>query len=227
VTNRVDDDGSLHLTQAPTSIPPIPVNQHDGCSTETSIRTFESTSMGFHSSNIPHGAQSIWEKGQNAHYESSISRIDLNHVGTTPPYPLIRSKSHRQRIRSHPYRTLNSEKISFSLDLGLQRLLEHILNTDWYKDDDPEPKLGTQEADNILFCMDVLYNVPFPSNHIKTGRSIYSLFTDPILYKCLMCDSTKKSAQRAVECVRAHIGHRPFRCSGWKSGCGICRPDQE
>jgi hypothetical protein len=228
VTHRVDDNGSLHLNQAPTSTP-IPVNQHDGCSTETSTRTIKSTHMGLYSLNIPQPAQSIREEAQVTRYESGISTVDLNHVPTTPPYPLIRpkSRSRPQRVRSHPFRTLNPEKITFSLDLGRQRLLEHILNTDWYRDDDPEPNLGTQEADNILFCMDVLHNVSFPSNHIKAGRSIYSIFTDLSRYKCLMCDSTKKSAQRAVECVRAHINHRPFRCSGWKSGCSICRPDQE
>ncbi|PVF92215.1 hypothetical protein CPB86DRAFT_769635 [Serendipita vermifera] len=151
---------------------------------------------------------------------------DVHHSPTTLPYPFMQSKPTfcRQRVPSDPYAVLNS---SSSLDHNRRQLLEYILDTDWYRNDTLEPKLGTPEAHNILFCMNVFHNVTFPPTRIRAGRSLYTLLTDPATYKCLMCGSTKKSAQRAVECARSHIGHRPFRCRGWRSGCNICRPSQE
>jgi hypothetical protein len=204
-----------------------PPSQYDGHPSDSSTGTLERTIEPFLSPYLSHSIHSIHEGGQND--ASGILIVDQNPIRNVLPSPPTRPKSlsHLQRARSHPHCTQGPEEISFPLDLDRQRLLEHILNTDWYRDDDPEPKLGNREANDILFCMDVLYDISFPSKHIKTGRSIYTLLTDPISYKCLMCSSVKGSAQRAVECVRAHIGHRPFRCLGKSLGCGVCRPGQE
>jgi hypothetical protein len=204
-----------------------PPSQYDGYPTDSSTGTLERTSEPVLSPDLSHPIPSSYDGGQND--ASGTLVVDQNPITNVLPPPPIRPKSFSpfQRARSHPYCTRSPEEISFSLDLDRQRLLEYILNTDWYRDDDPEPKLGNQEANDILFRMDVLYDISFPSKHIKTGRSIYTLLTDSISYKCLMCGSIKGSAQRAVECVRAHIGYRSFQCSGKSLGCGVCRPGQE
>ncbi|PVF92209.1 hypothetical protein CPB86DRAFT_226409 [Serendipita vermifera] len=153
----------------------------------------------------------------------------VGHTSATLPCSLILPEPipSRQHFRSEPYSVMHSESGLLSLDLENQRLMEYIHGADFYKCNLPEPKLGSPEADAILFYLDIFHSATFPSGRIKTGRSLYTLLTDSAQYKCMMCGSTKKSAQRAVDCVRAHIGHRPFWCGGWKSGCSICRPGQE
>jgi hypothetical protein len=154
---------------------------------------------------------------------------DANHPPNTLPYQPIPLKPvlQRQRVRGDLNGVLDPANVTSYLDLPRRKLLEYILGTDWYRADDPEPRLGTSKANDIFLYLKALHNVSFPEACIKAGRSIYSLLTDPTLYKCLRCGSIKKSVQRAVDCVRAHIEHRPFRCLGWRSGCGICRPGQE
>jgi hypothetical protein len=207
VAHNVDEGCPPHLDQC------------DAYSMQTSTRIPETTGISPFWDNIPKSIQPTQHK--------SITLSSMNHaLPTTFPQP--KPSVRRQRFRVDPYSVLGPDnRVSFSIDPGRQKLLEYILSTDWYREDDPEPKLGTREANKILSLMNVAHNVSFPSTCIKTGRSLFTLLTDPTLYKCFLCGSRKGSAQRAVECARAHIGHRPFRCAGWRSGCGVCRPGQE
>ncbi|PVF92207.1 hypothetical protein CPB86DRAFT_226351 [Serendipita vermifera] len=150
-------------------------------------------------------------------------------ITTVPAYPIIQPKPilGPQSTRCDSHHAIRRENIYSSLDPERQKLFEYIRDTDLVRCDLPEPNLGSLEANNILWYLDVFHNVTFSPDQIKKGRSLYTLLTDPAQYKCLMCGSTKTSAQRAVDCVRAHIGHRPFRCGGWELGCGICHPDKE
>lgn len=198
---------------------PPHLDQRDAYSMQTSTRIPETTCIYPFWDNIPKSIQPT--------QHNSITLPSMNHTPTTAspqPKPSVR----RQRVRVDPYSPLGpGNRVSFSIDPGRQKLLEYILSTDWYREDDPEPKLGTREANEILCLMKMVHNVTFTSTCIKTGRSLFTLLTDPTLYKCFLCGLRKGSAQRAVECVRAHIGHRPFRCAGWRSGCSVCRPGQE
>ncbi|PVF93246.1 hypothetical protein CPB86DRAFT_715867, partial [Serendipita vermifera] len=53
-------------------------------------------------------------------------------------------------------------------------------------------------------------------------KSIYYLFVDETEHRCLFCGSIKTSFTRAVNCVRSHLGHRPFQCGGESMGCSRC-----
>ncbi|PVF91016.1 hypothetical protein CPB86DRAFT_664742, partial [Serendipita vermifera] len=53
-------------------------------------------------------------------------------------------------------------------------------------------------------------------------RSIYRLFIKNKDIQCRLCGLTKFSAARALSCVRSHLNHRPFHCSGPSVGCKIC-----
>jgi hypothetical protein len=199
-------------------------DQYIGSSTEGSMDIFEATNLSPLLSGLSHTIQpTLQDISQNPHVPHT-STVDAISTLITFPNQFIQSKPtfRRQRVRSNPQSSFRPDDTSLSLDRNRQCILEYIFDSSFYKDDVIEPKLGTPEANDILFYMNLLQNVSFPSSCIKTGRSFYSLLTDPVSYKCLLCGSIKKSAQRAVDCVRAHIGHRPFRCTGWRSGCGIC-----
>ncbi|PVF92213.1 hypothetical protein CPB86DRAFT_226465 [Serendipita vermifera] len=200
-------------------------SSYDEISTDPSPR--ESTSLSPPSHSLSHTFPQHQGEVQVHSRQSSLSALGTGSTPTTLPYPLIRPKPilRRQRARTDTYPALAPHERFPSLDANCQKLLEHIYSSDWFENDDPEPILGTARAEHILLCMRLLNNVTFSPDLIKTGRSLYTLFTDPSLFKCLMCDSTKTTAQRALDCVRAHIEHRPFHCSGLK--CGICRPGDE
>lgn len=242
MTHNVDDDESCFRAETSMSFCPLtddqnPVgpsntdlaDQYIGSSTEGSMDIFEATNLSPLLSGLSHTIQpTLQDISQNPHVPHT-STVDAISTLITFPNQFIQSKPtfRRQRVRSNPQSSFRPDDTSLSLDRNRQCILEYIFDSSFYKDDVIEPKLGTPEANDILFYMNLLQNVSFPSSCIKTGRSFYSLLTDPVSYKCLLCGSIKKSAQRAVDCVRAHIGHRPFRCTGWRSGCGICRPDEE
>ncbi|PVF92218.1 hypothetical protein CPB86DRAFT_226964 [Serendipita vermifera] len=194
----------------------IRMGHYGGHHIETLSNVPETTYPWLSSDILSHPAQAIQE---------SNNSFNIYATPTSLSNQLTRFKPvlNRQRIRSDFCSRINIDIMFPSLDPSRQKLLEYILNTDWYRDNDPEPRLGSPEANDILFCLDIFHSASFPSSCIKTGRSLYALLTDPSLYKCLMCGSAKSSAQRAVECVRSHIRHKPFKCGGWSSGCGICR----
>ncbi|PVF92212.1 hypothetical protein CPB86DRAFT_791367 [Serendipita vermifera] len=132
-----------------------------------------------------------------------------------------------KRIRDHEKLQELINSPSSRLDVRCRRLLEYVLNQDFYKYDVEEPKLGTIEGTAILRHMDTVYGVSFSQGQIKTGRSLFTLLTGRSSYTCLICGTTKTAAQRAVDCVRAHLDHRPFQCTGFISGCRLCPPGQE
>lgn len=201
---------------------------YDCYSVESFLNTRDATCLSPSSFSPSYQTQFAQDQIQLNHEDSSQLGLEGRPALVMIPYQPMRSKPlRRQSIRSGPHVALDPNIIPVPLDSDRQKLLDHILAKNWYREHQAEPTFGTQEVDNILFYLSAFYNVSFPEERMKIGRSLYTLFTDPTLYKCLMCNSTKKSAQRAVDCVRAHIGHRPFRCSGWRSECGICRPGQE
>lgn len=81
-----------------------------------------------------------------------------------------------------------------------------------------EPIHGSPEAEEILFQTGRRILV---RNH-QAGESIYTSF---ILDKtCLPCCRHHNAKDRALECVRRHLGHRPFRCTSDECTTSSCSP---
>ncbi|KIM30298.1 hypothetical protein M408DRAFT_296558 [Serendipita vermifera MAFF 305830] len=59
-----------------------------------------------------------------------------------------------------------------------------------------------------------------PIDFSNSKRSLFTLFVDEKLRCCLFCGSSKTTISRALGCVRSHLGHKPFRCTG----CQSCNP---
>jgi hypothetical protein len=174
---------------------------------------------------------------QSTSNHSTTSNLNSDQSNTSPstsdhsiPNHRVPTKAVRrgQRVlidRSHLQSLCDSP--TSPLDFNCRKLLAYILDSHYYLFDLPEPKLGTEEGTNILRHLAEEQGVTFPPNQVKPGTPLSALLTDPTQPKCLICQKKKTTAQRAVECVRSHIGHRPFRCGGSSQGCPTCRPGQE
>ncbi|PVF93775.1 hypothetical protein CPB86DRAFT_88365 [Serendipita vermifera] len=112
------------------------------------------------------------------------------------------------------------------LDLNCRKLLSYILNSEYYLSDGPEPEIGSDKASTILSRLEETEGVTFPQHWIKRGAPLSALLTDPKQRKCLICEGKKSTAQRAIECVRSHIGYRPYHCGGTNRNCPRCRQGQ-
>jgi hypothetical protein len=133
-----------------------------------------------------------------------------------------------QRVRvNHRYLRDLCESPSSPLDLNCRRLLASILVSDYYLSDSPEPEFGINERPDIIRRLEQEEGVTFPQHRTKRGTPLSALLTDPGQSKCLICGNQKTSAQRALECVRSHLGYRPFHCGGSSQGCKKCRPGEQ
>ena len=67
-----------------------------------------------------------------------------------------------------------------------------------------------------------------PSTHLmEGGDSIYMFLVDVLTRRGLICEFIKTTLGRAVACIRSHLDHRPFVCSGSSRGCLSCPKRQE
>ncbi|PVF93772.1 hypothetical protein CPB86DRAFT_88239 [Serendipita vermifera] len=151
-----------------------------------------------------------------------------NLKGSSLEPPLIihhKEQLRGQRVQRDPIFLLALCEDLSPLDVACRKLLGYILNSDHYRYDLPEPKLGTTDGEAVLGYLRETFNVSFPQHRVKRGHSVSTLLTDS--RECLICGTTKSSSKRAVECVNAHLGYRPFRCGGSASGCQKCRPGQQ
>lgn len=130
-----------------------------------------------------------------------------------------------QRVQSDPIFLLALCEDPSPLDVACRKLLSYILNSDHYRYDLPEPKLGTTDGEAVLDYLRETFHVSFPQHRVKKGYPISILLTDS--RKCLICGTVKSSSQRAVECVNAHLDYRPFWCGGSLSGCQKCYPGHQ
>lgn len=95
-----------------------------------------------------------------------------------------------------------------------------MLSSEHHKIGQLEPTVGSLEGGRLV-------GVP-PSDMrstIATGRSIYAIFVKTVYSKariCLICGANKCSLERALGCIRSHLGLRPFTCGGVAEGCGLC-----
>jgi hypothetical protein len=169
-----------------------------------------------------------------SHSSTSSSTSDQSNTspptsGHSSPNHLVPTKAVRrgQRVLVDPSHLESlCDSPTSPLDFNCRKLLAYILDSHYYLSDLAEPKLGTEEGMIILRHLEEEQGVTFPPSQIKSGTPLSALLTDPTQHKCLICQKKKVTAQRAVECVLSHIGHRPFRCRGFSQGCPTCRPGQ-
>lgn len=135
--------------------------------------------------------------------------VDSTSQQTSPslaPYPM-RPKSHADLLLLDNAFTA----LGFFPDPKLRRLLGLILSSQFYKDDNLEPVLGTKQGDALIeqAGFDQL-QTRFPGTAISESASIYLLFADN--YKCLLCGRRLKQRQEVLGHVRSHVGHQPYHC---------------
>lgn len=111
-------------------------------------------------------------------------------------------------------------------NFALRTLLEDVLHSDYLRNQKREPLLS--EPDGQLMVANVAKLAGFPPvSHGRKDQSLYALFLEPITNRCLFCSKIHGEIRgvlsRAIGCVRAHLEHRPFRCSG----CGPCSQRQK
>lgn len=108
-------------------------------------------------------------------------------------------------------------------DEHLRSCLDRVLDASFYRNDELEPKLDSEDGITILgFPTDSRLS----SNFIMS-KSVYHLFIDAKKKACLICNQSKGTVLRATGCVRGHLGHRPFRCTGEAAGCASCVKGEE
>ena len=102
---------------------------------------------------------------------------------------------------------------------ALRALLYEVRHSSFIFYDEREPYL----ADDYSICvLAAIVDLPgCPSIRLASlKRSLFTVFVDRSEYRCLFCGSRKTSLARALGCVRSHLCHRPFRCTGCDS-CNI------
>ncbi|KAG8835428.1 hypothetical protein FRC17_003327 [Serendipita sp. 399] len=103
-------------------------------------------------------------------------------------------------------------------DTTRRTLLDEILRSSFYLENEHEPQLSTLEADIIL----VMAGLDPLADCVTRKGSIYSLLINAVTMACLICDKTHGTTNRALGCVRKHLGHRPFVCKGMRDRCRNC-----
>ena len=102
-------------------------------------------------------------------------------------------------------------KDSYHPDSILRAQLDEVINSDYVRSDEHEPLTYKCHKDGNKHTSS--------SKKSKTAKtSSYIRFIKRPGSVCLLCGSQKTSLSRALGCVRAHLDHRPFRCSG----CELC-----
>lgn len=99
-------------------------------------------------------------------------------------------------------------------------LLATFKNSVFISSQQMEPSIGSVEGQILLNAMS-----DFPGRRVNElhhpNQSIYAVLVGDGK-KCLLCDCFKSSFDRAVACIRTHLGHRPFMCGGASVDCEIC-----
>lgn len=114
---------------------------------------------------------------------------------------------------------------SCNSNAALRRLLDFVLTSAFILEQTHEPFLADKPSLHLLERIIHLPQCP-PIDFRNSKRSLFTLFVErapfveKTLFRCLFCGLCKTSMPRALGCVRSHLGHKPFRCSG----CQSCNP---
>ncbi|KAG8830632.1 hypothetical protein FRC17_004583 [Serendipita sp. 399] len=103
-------------------------------------------------------------------------------------------------------------------DTQRRAMLEEILASPFYLNNEHEPQLGTPEADFVL----IMAGACSLANEVPRKGSLYSLLVKSDTKTCLICNKPCGVMARALGCVRKHLGHRPFVCRGEIDLCKQC-----
>ncbi|KIM22606.1 hypothetical protein M408DRAFT_11965 [Serendipita vermifera MAFF 305830] len=93
---------------------------------------------------------------------------------------------------------------------ALRGLLDFVLPSAFILNQTREPFLADKSATHILERILHLPQCP-PIDFGNSKRSLFTLFVEKAVFRCLFC---------GMCCVRSHLCHKPFRCSG----CQSCNP---
>jgi hypothetical protein len=182
----------------------------------------------------------------NSDNQTTVTMAEEMPVSESDPGP-SRQRTTSKSSRHHPYAykdTISSTGSSVEnstidhdfLDNGFsatsrypdpihRRLLLAFRKSQPYLCDQLEPILGSQEAEWLLAQIET-DSCKFIIGRDRAGKSILSVFIDTTSMSCLMCGKVKSSLKRALGCVRAHLGYRPFWCSGASVGCRTCTANE-
>jgi hypothetical protein len=126
-----------------------------------------------------------------------------------PPAHLVPYSGHQSKVLSEAF-----AEGSCHPNVALRSLLDCILHSTFIANQEPEPTLTDEYSVYVLAQIVILPQCP------PVDFSLFTLFVDKSHHCCLMCNTHKSSLSRALGCVRSHLGHRPF----WCTGCQSCNP---
>lgn len=100
--------------------------------------------------------------------------------------------------------------------IALRSLLDYVLPSAFILDQSHEPFFTDKLA--MLFIERIIHLPQCPPIDFgNSKRSLFTIFVEKAAFRCLFCGLCKTSMPRALGCVRSHLGHKPFRCSGCQS----------
>ncbi|KAG8772399.1 hypothetical protein FRC15_002757 [Serendipita sp. 397] len=193
---------SPYLSPLPT-FEPMTAFPSQGCSSGPTISTEPDE-------RISHRLGAGMTSGQPPGTESSLA-VSFRSPSSDVPIPLISPELLHMPVREDTDTFL---RLSFLDPANLWRrtILNRILSSSFLRDNEMEP-------------MDKGPSDPITRGHGKKGKSIYAVFVEEASkgeWKCLFgspimpCPNNAvfKRFERAVEHVRSHLNHRPFKCTG-------------
>ncbi|KAG8834972.1 hypothetical protein FRC17_006068 [Serendipita sp. 399] len=132
---------------------------------------------------------------------------------------LIHQKRRRERnLADVPMLRRIFEGQSLSLDTDRCALFKTIPRSEFYRNHELEPNLGTPEACAILSAA----GTPGLAYDAPKEASIFSLFLNLESNTCRICEKSYGTLERALGCVRRDFCHRPFACGGEIIDCNAC-----
>lgn len=96
-------------------------------------------------------------------------------------------------------------------DQELLSCLKRVLSSAFLHSQEREPTIDSFEGRLIRGLSVSTRRVPSQST---TKESVYLIFVDRRSHTCMICGKKKGTNMRAVSCIRYHLNHRPFHCSG-------------
>ncbi|PVG01060.1 hypothetical protein CPB86DRAFT_781964 [Serendipita vermifera] len=121
--------------------------------------------------------------------------------------------------KAHALRQSIPDDLEQRMGPGRYALYMLIIKSPFYIKNQLEPTLDSDEGKAMFREIDDWEILPGQRGH---GKSIYYVFIEEGTKRCRFCGAHKGSLYRALACVRSHLDHRPFQCSGSKMGCRIC-----
>jgi hypothetical protein len=144
---------------------------------------------------------------------SSSSSDQTDSTPATTPPETVNFKSNIATIAFLPHSPFPNGALAHFLDL--------IKTSAFIWFNQFEPSINSEAGQDLLRTVSNHHGCPpIPDQH--SGQSIYILMVDRSTKQCLMCGQTKSSLERAITCIRTHLGHKPFVCGGYSAKCLTC-----